>query len=841
MKKQCIDAAQQAIGRSLTVAEIKGIEARISKNMRTAARADPAAFQSLSAVQRMQEAGKLAAQELVHEAQLAKVRTALTIIAHDRLESFSAAHPAGRMSALDRTLAARLDGKDGTISVESRANAIRNIAMGEFSQALEQLGPKWLGLTKNAEGAKALFQELRGKDSGVPEAKAAAKVFSDISERLRKQFNAAGGNVGKLDDWAHPQQHSQYLVAKVGKQAWVDTVLPKLDRQKYLREDGSLMKDGEVADFLGNAWDTIATGGLNKLTPGQFAGGGMRANRGSESRQIHFADADGYLEYHARFGDKNLMGTLVGHIDGIAKDIALVETFGPHPNLAFRLFKDKAMKEGVLAKPTDAGKLVKQGASLDTLYAHVSGNTPPIADAALARRFDAVRNWLVSTRLGSAVITSFADEATMHLTAHVNNLPESRLLLNELATMNPKNVGDRRLLRRAGLGLETLTNAFNRAGQEYLVNGVTQRVATFTMRASGLNYVTDARKQAFGATMMDALGHLTRKSDFAKLDPSDNRILLSKGITATDWGVWKTAKLEDWNGRGDLLTPASIMQIPDSAIMQAGLATDASSAGKVRQEAAIKLLAAVQEEVDVAVITPGAREGAMMHGNMQRGTWKGELARSFFLFKSFPITMINRHWHRALGMETKGGTAAYSAALIAGTTVMGALSVQVGELLAGRDPQNMNPLEGDKGGRFWVQALLKGGSLGLYGDFLYSQQSKHGQGSLASMLGPVAGLAEQAINLTQGNLVQLAMGEDTKAGAEFVRMLRGLTPGANLWYAKAGLDHMIFHQLQEYFSPGYLATMEARARREFGQTYWWQPGGDLADARQPNLEKAMGQ
>jgi len=87
VKKQCIDAAQQAIGRSLTVAEIKGIEDRISKNMRTAARADPAAFQSLSAVQRMQEAGKLAAQQLVHEAQLAKVRTALTIVGGDSLQA----------------------------------------------------------------------------------------------------------------------------------------------------------------------------------------------------------------------------------------------------------------------------------------------------------------------------------------------------------------------------------------------------------------------------------------------------------------------------------------------------------------------------------------------------------------------------------------------------------------------------------------------------------------------------------------------------------------------------------------------------------------------------------
>jgi hypothetical protein len=33
-----------------------------------------------------------------------------------------------------------------------------------------------------------------------------------------------------------------------------------------------------------------------------------------------------------------------------------------------------------------------------------------------------------------------------------------------------------------------------------------------------------------------------------------------------------------------------------------------------------------------------------------------------------------------------------------------------------------------------------------------------------------------------------------------VKLGKGLIPGANLWYAKAALDHMIFNQLQEYFS-----------------------------------------
>lgn len=50
---------------------------------------------------------------------------------------------------------------------------------------------------------------------------------------------------------------------------------------------------------------------------------------------------------------------------------------------------------------------------------------------------------------------------------------------------------------------------------------------------------------------------------------------------------------------------------------------------------------------------------------------------------------------------------------------------------------------------------------------------------------------------------------------------KDLIPGGNLWYAKAELDHMIFNQLQEYFSPGYLRKVEQRSKKQFNQTYWW--------------------
>ena len=136
--------------------------------------------------------------------------------------------------------------------------------------------------------------------------------------------------------------------------------------------------------------------------------------------------------------------------------------------------------------------------------------------------------------------------------------------------------------------------------------------------------------------------------------------------------------------------------------------------------------------------------------------------------------------------------------------------------------------------------MLKGGSLGIYGDFLFSDSTQYGNSPVATFTGPVLGLAEDLFNLTQGNIVQSLQGKVTHLGAEVVRFAKSNTPGASLWYLKAALDHMIFHQLQEYFSPGYLARMRARAQQEFGQHYWWEPGA-VTPERAPNIAAAVGQ
>ncbi len=132
--------------------------------------------------------------------------------------------------------------------------------------------------------------------------------------------------------------------------------------------------------------------------------------------------------------------------------------------------------------------------------------------------------------------------------------------------------------------------------------------------------------------------------------------------------------------------------------------------------------------------------------------------------------------------------------------------------------------------------MLKGGALGLYGDFLFSDQTQGGSSALATLGGPLAGDIESLFKLkgTAGD------GNVDATGANLVRLAKSHLPGANLWYTKAATDHMIFHQLQEHFSPGYLRKMRRRAQREFNQQYWWEPG-EITPDRGPDLASAVGE
>jgi hypothetical protein len=214
-------------------------------------------------------------------------------------------------------------------------------------------------------------------------------------------------------------------------------------------------------------------------------------------------------------------------------------------------------------------------------------------------------------------------------------------------------------------------------------------------------------------------------------------------------------------------------------------------------------------------------------------------------FKSFPVAMISRHWRRMLdapkstdGAPMLANKLMYGAAMMTSLTALGAVAFQTKQVVQGKDPVDMTTP------KFWTRAMAQGGGMGIVGDFLLTDPTENPGDATANAIknvaGPTVGSAfDIGYKLGVENIYEKAKGKETHFAAEAIRTTRSHLPYVNLWYAKAALDHAGLHALQENLSPGYLSKMERRARKDWNQEYWWEPGSGAPD-RAPDLTAVGG-
>ena len=167
----------------------------------------------------------------------------------------------------------------------------------------------------------------------------------------------------------------------------------------------------------------------------------------------------------------------------------------------------------------------------------------------------------------------------------------------------------------------------------------------------------------------------------------------------------------------------------------------------------------------------------------------------------------NRHYRRAAFLGQYGNRvdqASYAAGIFVATTIFGAISLQVQNLLNGKDLQDMEVSLQNKA--FWMQAFTKGGGLGFLGDWIVnglSEDARYGAMSgLTNFAGPVVGTVVDASDLLTSMAGSAIYDKETKPGARAVRLVRSHTPFVNLWYTSAVIDRAFMNEVQDYLSPG---------------------------------------
>ena len=837
MKQKCAQqarAAAAAAGRTLTDSQLLDIESRVNASMRRLAVSEPG-WAAMPRDARVTMAAEQAMADIAAEA-ARKAENAVRQVLKQadtaaRIESLADAYKGVRGGQ------AEMLKRDFELTNMYQA-ALRKDAQGQLMSVIEAAGDKdGAGLGRralmtvfDAENPRMTVDVVRevyanaDGSSGNATASTAARAWLDTIEALRQRFNAAGGDVGRLEYGYTPQPHDRVRIKKAGVDAWATEVLPLLDRRRYVDVDGRRLTDDEVTDMLRGAWQTITTDGLLKQEPGAFKGSGKRANRGSDERQIHFRDGEAWLAYNTRFGRGSLYDAMMGHIAGITRDIALVERYGPDPEATARLQFDLAAR----ADGTDPDALV--GAfSVDpqTYWSMITGKTGMPKNETMARAFETMRNIQVAAKLGGAVISSVTDLGTLAITAGFNRLPYWRLVkdIGTAATADAKD-----WMSAHGMIADSIADSMNRWSGGHVGHGWSGKLANSTMRWSLMNAWTDSLRQGFTLTMNAGLARMAQKT-WGALDDFDRVRLQRAGITEADWQTLNAVPLSQFNGR-QLLTPQAIK-------------------GAGQPELAARVFAFINDEAEMAVLAPDMATLAITTwGGQQAGTWPGELGRTLMQFKSFPIAMITRHWRRMLegsngadGAPLLANRYTYAMALAVTTVGLGAIATQAKQMLAGKDPIDMT--DPDTSARFWAKATVQGGGLSIMGDlFLTDPGASFGDqaaNAIKNIAGPTVGSAfELVYKNIAGNVWEAAQGKDTHWQAEAASWVKSNTPGASVWWVKPAIEHGFLNAMNENLSPGYLSRMQQRAYKDWQARYWWAPQDGLPD-RAPDLAGAFGQ
>ncbi|MEG2579102.1 MAG: hypothetical protein RSA54_15355, partial [Glutamicibacter sp.] len=135
----------------------------------------------------------------------------------------------------------------------------------------------------------------------------------------------------------------------------------------------------------------------------------------------------------------------------------------------------------------------------------------------------------------------------------------------------------------------------------------------------------------------------------------------------------------------------------------------------------------------------------------------------------------------------------------------------------GREPR---PADAPK---TWIAAMVQGGGLGIFGDYLFGEATRCGNSALESAAGPALGTAADLANLW----ARAKEGDDTAASA--LRLAQNNTPFLNLFYTRIALDHLFLFSAQEALSPGSLRRTEERIRQENGQQFLIRPSQSYSD------------
>ncbi len=700
---------------------------------------------------------------------------------------------------------------------------------------LKRHGQTILGNTRNRAQFENIVAELHGDNTGDAMARELAEAVKTVQDKYRRMFNAHGGDIGKLSDYGLPHAHDVNAIRKAGFGAWSAEVAGRLDWTRMIdRTTGKPFADGgpvppaRQREFLKDIYDGIVTRGWDRKSPTMAVGGKALYNQRAEPRILHFTSGRDWMEYNKAFGSSDPFSAMIGGLHGLAKDVAQMRVLGPNPRMGLEYAIQRATKMAETSGDAKLAERVKtKGALAKTMLAHVDGSNNVAVNQFWGSFFGGTRQVLTSIQLGSALLSSTTDLATIKTAATMVGMNGANVLSRSVQLMASQ--ATRETAARMGYVAESLADMGATAARftgEQFAPEMTRRLSGFTMRASGLSFWTDMHKVSF---QMEFAGHLADNAGraFDQIDAPLRRLFTERGITPADWDA--------------LREPGAMFTAPNGSTFLSPIHWRNTQTSMTPAEAdglSLRMQMMIEEQLELAMPTASIEGKAIMQGDTLPGTFMGELARSSTMYKSFALSLMLGQIRRYNSLPTPMDKAAYAAKLGSGLLVMGALAVQLKEVAKGRDPRPMDD------GKFLMAAIFQSGGLGIFGDFFASETSRAGGGLAETLAGPVAGAAGDVIRPFASNMTRAIEGKETLFGRDLANAIRYNTPVASsLWPTRLAYDRMVADQLQLMLDPEaerLFRRQERKRAKEYRTETWW-PRGEFSPARGPALSNALGE
>lgn len=721
---------------------------------------------------------------------------------------------------LTRAMLSKLD------EAHIRGQSLANMTFAKMGEAVEAFRSKMGGFTQNTADFLDVVREIGGESTGNDIAAAAGKSMKEAMDWLHGLYSKSGGIIGKLDDWIAPHVHSPELISRVSFEEWSQKLLPLLDRERMIDYDTALpMSQSELISQMKEDYKAIVSHGLAEVAEkagkgGQKLGGTSLAKRRMESRFYHFKSVEDFLNYNREFGlgDEGLFGAYMSHIQKMARDTGVMQVLTPKPDSVMRNLE----LEMIGANTKRHQQNFVKGA-----YNVLSGKIDAHGD--LPMWYKIFNNWLHVKRaayLTSAPISAMSDSFFGVAAAKMNGLEGTKIMGRYLSLLNPLDAESREIARvsfhaasaasGSSLSAARISDDLGRGGIFPFLSGATNRL-------SGLAQMTDAMKQSFH---MESAGFLSRlqdaKAKWGTLDPAFRDSLSSAGISEQDFqAIMKADKFIEPETGAKYIRPEDVLNVDEKAAFRlADWITDVAN------------LAVNDPGLATRTITTGAFTGAdVSHGNFLRLMFS-----NIFFAKSFGVTATINHTlpiFREIGQGRLGRAA--STAIFG--TLMGALAMQTRQIVSGKDPQAMNSVN------FWMASMLQTGGLGIFGDFMFADQSRTNNSLTATLSGPIPMSLENILKIGDLHGLGTDIKKPENIPADIFRLINREIPLIHMWYSRMIVERVFLDQVEKATDPSYdkrMSGIEKRMMKQKNQGFWWKPG-ELKPERSPDLSTVGGQ